>query len=350
MELELKKFKDVNLQDVFFDSLKEAYQEFSDWFHLKADDSVYVFEQDDGSVQGFLYLKTEYGSIDDVEPPLSPACRLKVGTMKINAHGTRMGERFVKKIFDHAIHYKVDEVYVTVFSCHEGLLQLLKRYGFLQVGTKTTENGTELVLVKNMRSAYVSPYQSYPMVKLSQGRCYVVAIEPKWHTRLLPDSILSNETSDIVEDVSSSNSIHKVYMAGMRGMDSLRPGDVIIMYRKGDGAGPAHFRAVATSIGVVEEYRHISSFSCKEEFFRYCRPHSVFKMSELEQLWVRKNYPFIFKFTYNLAFNKKVTRQVLIEELGFPDGSNYWGFFEVSAAHVKSVAKRGAVDESLIVD
>lgn len=350
MELELKQFKSINLNDIFFDSLKESYDEFSDWFSRKAEETAYVFEQDNGMIDGFLYLKVEVGAVLDVSPPLPPARRLKVGTMKINPHGTKMGERFVKKIVDHAIHKDTEEVYVTVFSHHEGLLQLLKRYGFLQVATKTTLNGVELVLAKRIHSSFISISQSYPLVSLRGVRAYVVAIDPKWHTRLLPDSMLNNESSDIVEDISSANSIHKVYMAGMRGMESLRPGDVIVIYRKNDGQGHAHYRSVATSVGVVEECRHISTFSTKDEFFRYCSPYSVFTASELEQLWARKNFPHLFKFSYNLAFKKKVTRQVLIEELGFPDGSQYWGFFEISPDLVRAVAKRGGVDESLIVD
>lgn len=350
MNLELRKFKDINLADPFFDSLKESYAEFVDWFGRKSNESAYVFARQNGVIDGFLYLKVEEGVVDDVFPPFPAARRLKVGTMKINAHGTKMGERFVKKIIDHAVSASVDEVYVTVFDKHEGLLQLLKRYGFMQQATKTTQNGTELVLVKSINSVYVSQYQSYPLVNLRGVRSYVVAIDPRWHTRLLPDSMLSNETSDIVEDVSSANSIHKVYMAGMRGMENLRAGDVIVIYRTGDGQGPAYYRSVATSIGVVEEYRHISTFSCKEEFFRYCSPHSVFTESELEQLWRRGNYPHVFKFSYNLALKKKVTRQVLIEELGFPGEGQYWGFFEIPSSQVQAVAKRGMVHEGLIVN
>jgi len=76
----------------------------------------------------------------------------------------------------------------------------------------------------------------------------------------------------------------------------------------------------------------------------------IFTKSELEQLWRRGNFPHIFKFTYNLAFKKKVTRQVLIEELGFPGEAQYWGFFEIPSSLVRAVAKRGMVRESLIVD
>lgn len=349
MNLQFKQFCSVNLADPFFDSLKAGYQEFSDWFVKKANDSAYVFEQDDGSIQGFLYLKVETESVLDICPALPPARRLKVGTMKVNPHGTKLGERFVKKIIDHAVREQTEQVYVTVFEDHDALVMLFRRYGFEQIGTKTTSNGTELVLAKSIHAPYVDMYRSYPLVSLLGKRAYVLSLYPQWHTRLLPDSILHNETNDIVQDISSANSIHKVYLTAMRGVDTIRPGDALVIYRTGDGQGPAHYRSVATSIGIVEEYRHISSFTSKDEFFRYCRPYSVFTHSELESFWQRKNYPYVFKFMYNLAFKRKVTRAVMIEDLGFPGSEQYWGFFEISHSQLKAVANRGMVDESLIV-
>lgn len=44
-----------------------------------------------------------------------------------------------------------DLAYVTVFDEHEALIELLVRYGFVEHGVKVTANGTEHVLVKNMR-------------------------------------------------------------------------------------------------------------------------------------------------------------------------------------------------------
>jgi hypothetical protein len=123
--LRLTKFTDVNLNDPFFDSLKNQYKEFSDWFTKKANEFVYVVDDENiGGIRGFLYLKIEEGKIGDVDPPLKPARRLKVGTLKIVAHGTKLGERVIKKIFDHAIQERVEEIYVTVFDTHESLIKL----------------------------------------------------------------------------------------------------------------------------------------------------------------------------------------------------------------------------------
>lgn len=350
MELQLKQFNTINLNDPFFDSLKASYVEFCDWFQRKAEDYAYVFEEDDGSIQGFLYLKVEDEAVLDVVPPLLSGRKLKVGTMKVNPHGTKLGERFMKKIIDHAVRAQTENVYVTVFEQHYSLIQLFTRYGFEEIGHKTTENGTEKVLGKSLHGRYRDMYLSYPLVKLGNHKAYMLSLYPEWHTRLLPDSILHNESNDIVRDISSANSIHKVYLTKMRGVDLLQRGDVLVIYRTGDGQGPAHYRAVATSIGVVEEYRHINSFSTKEEFFSYCGPFSVFSAKELETFWSRKNYPYVFKFTYNLAFKRRVTRGVMIEELGLPGNEQYWGFFEITHDQLRAIANRGEADESLIIN
>ncbi|RAU48781.1 MULTISPECIES: N-acetyltransferase [unclassified Pseudomonas] len=347
MELEQKKFKTINLSDSFFDSLKAAYSEFTDWFVSKSEQSAYVFENEEG-IQGFLYLKTEDGIIDDVTPPLPPKTRIKVGTMKINAHGTKMGERFVKKILDHAVHSSAAEIYVTVFEEHQGLIRLLNRYGFNSIGHKHTKNGTEQVMLKSLELPFDNFYLSYPKVNLRNANCYVLSLWPMWHTRLLPDSMLRNERSDIVEDVSSANSIHKVYLCAMKGVEVLKPGDVIVIYRTSDDQGPAHYRSVATSIGVIEDYKNIHEFSTKEEFFRYCRAHSVFNHAELEMFWKSKKYFHVFKFTYNIAFKRRVNRATLIEELGL--SSPYWGFFKISDKQLQSIAAKGEVNEGLIVN
>lgn len=97
MQLKLTQFKDINLADPFFDSLKADYKEFSAWFIKKAEDSVYIFQKDNGELDGMLYLKLEDGSQEDLTPNLPAARRIKVGTFKINAHGTKLGERFLKK-------------------------------------------------------------------------------------------------------------------------------------------------------------------------------------------------------------------------------------------------------------
>jgi L-amino acid N-acyltransferase YncA len=348
MSLERKQFKKIDLDDHFFNSLKADYAEFPQWFAKKAEDLAYVFQTDEGAIDGFLYLKVEVGVVSDVTPPLPAERRLKVGTMKINAHSTKLGERFIKKIFDHAIFEGTVEIYVTIFAHHVSLIALFERYGFQARAEKTTQNGTELVLIRVLRCPYSDVITSYPLVNLKNNHPYLLSLYPKWHTRLLPDSILKTEDADVVQDLSHTNSIHKVYLSAMAGIPSLTRGDVLLIYRTSDQQGPAHFRSVATSICVVEEYKPIQSFASCEEFLTYCRQYSVFTEDELASFWKKRNYPHVIRFTYNIAFKKRVTRGTMIEELGL-SGDDYWGFLPLLREQFIGICRKGLIDESLII-
>src|SRR5690606_41146356 len=62
-----------------------------------------------------------------------PKKRLKVGTFKVISNGVRLGERFMKIIFDNALARKVDEIYVTIFEKRDEqqrLIALLEEWGF----------------------------------------------------------------------------------------------------------------------------------------------------------------------------------------------------------------------------
>ncbi|MSS28591.1 hypothetical protein FYJ44_11240 [Desulfovibrio sp. PG-178-WT-4] len=95
--MQVKKFSEIDITDSFFDTLKSSYAEFSDWFARKANEVAYTVYDGTGHLQGFLYIKGENGPIRDVTPPINASRVLKVGTFKINAHRTKLGERFVKK-------------------------------------------------------------------------------------------------------------------------------------------------------------------------------------------------------------------------------------------------------------
>lgn len=351
MALVKKKFSEIDLSDPFFDSLKGDYIEFPVWFAKKSNsgDWAYVFYGDFGEIDGFLYLKEEVGAVDDVAPPLLPMRRLKLGTLKINPHGTRLGERFIKKVFDHAIDEGFGEIYVTVFEKHAALISLFLRYGFEVKASKASQNGVELVLVKEVFSDGKDVLERYPLVKTGGCSAYLLSLYPIWHTRLLPDSILRGEDESIVQDVSHTNSIHKVYLAAMRGMEVLVRGDVLLIYRTSDNGGPARFRSVVTSVCVVEDYRNINSFSTEAEFIKYCEPYSVFSLAELKNFWATKKYPHVLRFSYNFALKKRITRHQLLTEFGFSE-SAYPGFMKISTKQLMDIVAAGGVDEGLVVN
>lgn len=335
--LQIQKFKEIDLSDPFFDSLKYDYAEFCEWFSKKSESQAYLFKTDQGWLDGFLYLKIEEGAVTDIEPSLSTAKRLKIGTFKINPHGTRLGERFLKRAFDIATTNYVKSLYVTIFEKHTALVQLFLKYGFQKIGTKVTPNGEESVFERRLDTISGDVVLDYPRIPLQKDRHFLLSIYPQWHSRLLPDSLLTNESVSILHDVSHTNSIHKIYLTSMNGVGDLRRGDTLLIYRTQDG-GSAYYTSVVTSICVVENLFHISQFATEFDFKEYCRPYSVFNERELTILYKEKRYPWLIRFTYNIALTKRLNRKILIEEVGL-SADKYWGFFQISTENFKKIVK-----------
>ncbi|MEZ9860928.1 N-acetyltransferase [Vibrio sp. 10N.222.49.A3] len=346
-----QKFSEINLNDPFFSTLKSDYIEFPTWFSKKSQggESAYVLYNAARAIEGFMYLKIEEGVVTDTTPNLPHAKHLKIGTFKFDAAGTRRGERFIKKVFDHAIEYGVDDIYVTIFEKHSHLITLMTRYGFDVIGQKDTDNGVENVLFRSMVTNQGHILKDYPRFDVRESNKYLLSIYPKYHTRMLPDSILSGESHDLIQDVSHTNSIHKIYLCGMDLTADFKPGDIIVTYRTSDGAGPARFRSVITSVCVVEEYKNIGDFTTLDAFLKYAGSYSVFDTSELTYFYKSKRYPHIIRFTYNTAMTKRVIRDKLISDVGL-SVHDYWGAMKLTDQQFRHMLDLGEVDASFIID
>lgn len=348
-----KKFGEIELEDPLFDSLKNDYPKFETWFLRKAQDGEEAIVQYDGDhLCAFLYLKIENDVVDDVVPVMPEGHRLKIGTFKIDAHNTRLGERFMKKIVDYAVIKTVDEIYVTIFPRSDGqkaLIRLLKEYGFEEYGTKK-ETG-ELVFVKKMTVMTGNMLKDYPMICPKGKRKFILAIYPKYHTQMFPDSILNNEQiskEDLIRDVSYTNSIHKIYLSFIQDTATLTQGDIIVIYRTGDNLGPAYYRSVVTSVCQVEEVRTKRDFTDITDFTQYTNKYSIFNPEDLKYWYQSKKFVVI-KMTYNMALTKRLNRAYLLNEVGI-SAQQYWGFLQLTDEQFNKIIETGASYENIIIN
>ncbi|MGR5112021.1 N-acetyltransferase [Vibrio jasicida] len=346
--LVVQKFSEINLNDQFFDSLKTGYAEFSDWFKKKADENALVLYSPLGHIEGFLYCKFESGQGDDTEPLLPDTNHLKVGTFKFNPMGTRRGDRYLKKIFDYAFKSDVDDIYVTVFGeQHRYLVELFSKYGFVHYANKTTTNGVEHVLLRNLHGLQGDVDKDYPLINTAGNRKYLLAIQPFYHTKLFPDSRLVTESPNIVKDISHSNSIHKIYICSIRQVMEMRRGDVIVMYRMKDPSGPAEFTAVATSLCIVEGVHTIDQYRSEDEFVAECVKFSVFDEKELRKIYRERKYTYIVNFTYNVALPKRPNRRKLADEVGL-DREERWSCLPLSEAKFQRILSVSEVNQKFL--
>lgn len=314
LSVEKVRMGEVDLNDSFFDTLKEDYPGFDKWFNKKANDFVYITKNNSNNkLLSFLFLKVEdkNENYNNINPKFVPKRRLKIGTFKVVSNGVRLGERFIKIIIDNAFNYNVDEIYVTIFDKREEqirLINLLKEWGFEFYGEK---NGKEKIYIKSFNKELInnenySPKKNYPFLYKNRG-IFLVPIYPEYHTDLIPDSILHNENIQNFKDSKPhSNALSKVYISRST-YRNIKQNDIIIFYRTG-----GYFKSVITTIAVVENV--IQNFNSFEEFKSKCKNRSALNESKLLEFWNYNPYnrPFLINFLYVYSFPKRMNLKQLI--------------------------------------
>lgn len=350
-------FGNIDINDNFFDSFRSDYQGFNKWFNSKADETAYICRSDEGHIIAFLYIKVEgeEENYSDIEPIFDKKKRLKIGTLKVISNGYKLGERFLKIIFDNALRNKVDEIYVTLFNHteeQERLIGLLTDWGFRHYGEKHTPTGNEQVFVKDFHPSpnATHPKITYPFIDRSR-RYFIVPIYPQYHTELFPDSILNNESPDnFIESQPHRNAIQKVYISRSYYKD-LMPGDIIIFYRTKTPGGSAYYTSVVTTIGIVENV--ITDIGSEDDFISLCRKRSVFTDAQLSEHWnyYPRNKPFIVNFLYLYSFPKRPNLKALIELGVIRDTSSVpRGFEEITKDQFELILGASDSDESFIIN
>lgn len=343
------KFGKIDLNDTFFDSLKEDYVGFDKWFIKKYDEEAYItINSNNGMLLSFLYLKVEdeNENYSNINPQFSPKLRLKIGTFKVISNGFRLGERFVKIVFDNALKNHVQEIYVTIYDKRpeqRRLIDLLEQWGFVLWGTK---GEGELVYVRDFSQNFDIENLKACFPYISKGKnVYVVPIYPEYHTELLPDSILNTESpEEFIEDFPHRNCINKVYVS--RAMEPYpNIGDILVFYRTG-----GYYKSVVTTIGEVLEVK--SDFLNENDFILYCRKKSVYPEQALRDMWrysTRK--PFVVNFLYTYSFPHRINMKELIDLkvlLGVNDAPR--GFKPITKEQFEIILKETRSDESFIID
>jgi len=350
----------INLDDEFFNTFKEDYPEFEKWFGKKSNETVYV-SQLDNNICAFLYIKVEYENenYDDIEPIFPNKSRkLKIGTFKVTLNGFKLGERFLKIVFENAIIQNVEEIYVTIFDKRDEqkrLITLLEEWGFYYWGKKKSTG--ELVYVRDFTPKFEKANLkiSYPFISLKDdNKVFIVPIWPDYHTELLPDSILRTESPDnYKEDKPHRNAISKVYIS--RSLNrNIHKGDIILFYRTAEKDKSAKYSALITTIGIVDNvYDNIKNLN---DFISKASKRSIFNEEKLKEWWNYKSSlkPFLIHFldVYSLTSQQrsKLIRKRLLELGILTDEENELrGLKEITKDQLKTIIKEAGINESYFI-
>ncbi|MFZ3171816.1 MAG: hypothetical protein WA118_07545 [Carboxydocellales bacterium] len=304
------KFSECDINDTFFDSLKEDYPEFEDWFRKKAaeDKEAFVFS-DEAGLGAFVCLKPDDNEpIELMDRTLPAAKRFKISTLKLadRFQGLRLGEGAVGIALWHWQKDKSKEIYVTVFEKHKPLISLLELFGFKCIGT-LKRTGECAFFRSREQIDYSDPFKSFPFINPNFTVASLIPIKHDWHDTLFPFSELMR-TNQEVEEMAAANGITKVYIGTPSSLPNHAVGEPVIVYRISDKE-PKTYHSVATSYSVITDIKVIKSGwkykMSQEDFLRYIGNKSVFTGDELVRIYNTKSPNIVmFEIAYNGFFGK----------------------------------------------
>ncbi|AFT71381.1 hypothetical protein B5T_03114 [Alloalcanivorax dieselolei B5] len=267
MEVHLPNIEDVQLHTLspelngeFFNSLRDDYPGFNDWFGNKAQEGrhAWICRDDQGSLGALcIYAEQVDQKITDSGDVLSGRA-LKICTFKVgeSVRGRKIGELFLKAAFRYATENQCQHIFIHGNEKKQHYLALLlEDFGF--TGHSGNYGGDTVWIKKHPVSvpndnvdakAFVRLY--YPHYRQDEKVSkYLVPILPDYHDVLFPD-YFSQRSAQLRLFESPQrhvgNAIKLAYLCGSQ-TKSIVPGDILLFYRSRD-------EKAVTTIGVVDDF------------------------------------------------------------------------------------------------
>lgn len=283
-QVECKYLYEIDIENVFFNSLRKGYDGFNDWYRKcsEQDRQAWIIHSEN-TIRALCVFKEEFNERVTSSDEILRGKILKLCTFKVADLGKKYGERLLFVAFNHAVKTNCDYVYLQVREEDHGyLLSLLTDFGFAKFG----EYNDDATYVKDMRvgvrkgsvdrNDYVQyAIAHYPHVIDEGVKKYIVPIRPSYHDLLFPDK---KPYQDLFQsDLSSeSNAIKKAYLCKSPIKD-IRPGDLLFFYRSKD-------EHRICCVGVAEKIRR---FSDADDLIGFVSKRTVYTHDEMRKFTSR---------------------------------------------------------------
>lgn len=361
----VKRFSDINLDDVFFDTLKTDYPGtpnstgFVDWFSKKANngDTALIFEDEFG-IGAFIALKLEEEEIKLQGSIIPKEKRLKISTFRIapRYQGQRIGEGAIGLVLWKWLPLDCTEVYLTVFEKQRDLISLFERFGFINRGYNLDE---EYVYTKSRNQIdFTDPYKSFPFINSKFNKAGYVIIDDNYHDTMFAYSELAHNNNILQDSIRKSvtNGLTKIYVGGAA-ESTYNIGDPVLIYRRYTQGSGKRYRSCVTSFCVVTDiiqaksnYKHLMSF---DKLLKRIGNKSVFNQNELYNQYKNNRNVMVIELLYYGYFGAGNN-----VNMNWLDNNGYWATsgqyptsVKLSLEQFKNVLREGKIDvQNVIVD
>ncbi len=296
----------IDIESRFFDSLREDYPEFDEWYKRISRDGrkAWIYRDDNDSPAAICIFKEEYDAIvtDDnrgLRGRVLKLCTFKVGE---KIRGMKIGELLLKAAFRYATEHACEHIYITMNPLKQAFLEdLVEDFGFSLVGkcrnddVYVKKHPTRPIQVDCSPLDYNIRY--YPLFVCDDTvQKYLVPIRPHFHDLLFPD--IQVQGSLLIH--SSGNAIKQAYLCHAK-IKRIRPGDILLFYRTDD------LKAI-TSLGIVESSQ---DFTAAEKIMPIVSKRTIYSYDYICEMAKRRTKVILFRATYH--FSSYINYKWLIE-------------------------------------
>lgn len=289
----------------FFNSLREGYPEFDEWFRncARNDRRAWVYWADPETLGALcVYAHKENEDITN-HGDILPGASLKLCTFKVapDCRGRKIGELFLKAAFRYATENRLEHIFIHGDADkHEFLFELLSDFGFAEFG----RYGNDVVYVK--RHPVIAPNDSetdlsafeysrryFPHFRQGSSiKKFIIPIRPEYHRILFSDYASPVDPQMLLfgSTHTASNAIKQAYLCHAQ-LKEISPGDVVLFYRSTD-------EKAVTSLGIVEQYETLENVN---EIVDRVRRRTVYSMSEIEAMAAKPTKVMLFRLVKHFA-------------------------------------------------
>lgn len=287
---------EIDKSQSFFDSLRQAYDGFDEWYQKSAEKQrkCWCIEDNNGDVAAICIYKFEENEKLTDEGETTQGKILKLCTFKVDvsARGKKLGERLLYIAFDFCVKNDIDWVYLHTYGEEQKtLVGLCEEYGFYFFGKYKKDD----VYIKPMKlkqedlGSLESLKRYYPFFQDNKTvQKYIIPIQPRYHEDLFPDfSSMKGSLFESDQSLYSSqgNTIKKAYLCHSN-TKSLKKGDIVLFYRSTD-------RKSIQCMGIVED-----AFTSDkvEEVFPKIAKRTVYTYADVEKILSQETLIILFRF------------------------------------------------------
>lgn len=294
---------EIDKSQSFFDSLRQAYDGFDEWYQKSAEKQrkCWCIEDEEGRVAAICIYKFEENEKLTDEGETTQGKILKLCTFKVDvsARGKKLGERLLYITFDFCVKNGIDWVYLHTYGEEQKtLVGLCEEYGFYRLGKYKQDDVyiKPMKLRKDNLGSLESLIRYYPFFEDNDSvQKFIIPIQPKYHEDLFPD--FSDMKGSLFESAQSlyscqGNTIKKAYLCHSK-IKTIKKGDVLLFYR-------SHDRKSIQCMGVVEDVFFSDDI---DEVFPRIAKRTVYSKSQLTEILNQKTLVILFRY---ITLNREV--------------------------------------------